>query len=552
MLALLAMVPASHGQNGVTRQPYLQLPAPTAITVRWRTQSEERGRVWYGSEPGMLLSFVEEASSKTEHEVRITGLQPNTRYYYGVGNVDGIHSGNDAGTHFRTAPETGRATPTRIWAFGDAGRGNEGQLLTRDAYYAFPGAQETDILLLLGDNAYDTGEDWEYQERLFNVYDAMMRKVHTWPAIGNHETVFLATHDPERPHYRNFSLPMAAECGGTPSGTEQWYSFDHGNIHFICLDSMTANRGPNGAMAAWLAADIASTNARWIIAYWHHPPYTLAGYNSDFDWFEGAEMRKNIVPILEANGVDLVLGGHDHIYERSWFMSGHYGPSTSFIQSMKKNPGLGRPGSAEGPYIKNVNVTESNQGTVYIVAGAAATVYAGPFPHPALPVGTNELGTGVIDIQGNQLNFSYLTHQGLIADTFTIIKPYGTTDTDADGLPNDYEVEYGLDPANPADGPLDSDGDGSANSAEFLGGTDPQNAASRLSTALEQAGGAYRVRFPSRPGYLYTVQRSDTIPSNQWTDIASDLPGTGQEITVSDPSPGQDGKRFYRVQVRAR
>ena len=56
---------------------------------------------------------------------------------------------------------------------------------------------------------------------------------------------------------------------------EEYYSFDYANIHFICLDSMTQSRATNGPMANWLRADLAATTNQWIIAYWHHPPYTL-------------------------------------------------------------------------------------------------------------------------------------------------------------------------------------------------------------------------------------------------------------------------------------
>src|SRR5678815_2311931 len=103
--------------------------------MRWRTNLAHIGRVWYGSAPGALTSFVNETASVTDHEVRLTGLAPNTRYYYGVGTDGGLLAGGDAKSFFTTSPAVGRAKNTRIWAFGDAGRGSESQFATRDAYY---------------------------------------------------------------------------------------------------------------------------------------------------------------------------------------------------------------------------------------------------------------------------------------------------------------------------------------------------------------------------------------------------------------------------------
>ena len=67
----------------------------------------------------------------------------------------------------------------------------------------------------------------------------------------------------------------------------------------------------------------------WTIVFWHHPPYTKGSHNSDSE-IELIDMRLNFVPILEAYGVDLVLCGHSHSYERSKFIDGHYGNSRTF------------------------------------------------------------------------------------------------------------------------------------------------------------------------------------------------------------------------------
>ncbi len=81
---------------------------------------------------------------------------------------------------------------------------------------------------------------------------------------------------PTGPYYDMFTLPAAGEAGGIASGTEAYYSFDYANIHFICLDSYDVDRSVDGAMLTWLEYDLVATTADWIIAFWHHPPYTKA------------------------------------------------------------------------------------------------------------------------------------------------------------------------------------------------------------------------------------------------------------------------------------
>lgn len=66
-------------------------------------------------------------------------------------------------------------------------------------------------------------------------------------------------------------------------------------------------------MFTCLSRDVAASNKEWKIAFWHHPPYTKGSHDSDFET-ELVEMRERALPILEAAGVDMVLGGHSHSY----------------------------------------------------------------------------------------------------------------------------------------------------------------------------------------------------------------------------------------------
>ena len=157
-----------------------------------------------------------------------------------------------------------------------------------------------------------------------------------WPTLGNHDGATADSATGTGPYYDIFTLPKAAQAGGIASGTEAYYSFDYGMIHFVSLESFETNRAANGAMLTWLQQDLATTTQPWLIVFFHHPPYTKGSHNSDVD-LESIEMRQNALPILEAAGVDLVLTGHSHSYERSYLIDGHYGTSSTFTQAMKKS-----------------------------------------------------------------------------------------------------------------------------------------------------------------------------------------------------------------------
>ncbi|MGE0131108.1 MAG: purple acid phosphatase family protein [Blastocatellales bacterium] len=400
----------------VTRGPYLQMSAPSSVVIRWRTNLAVNSRVGFGLSSSSLNQAVADATPATEHSVTLAGLQPNTTYYYSVGSS----TGDLAGDYFITPPAPGASKPARIWVLGDAGTADANQRAVRDAYYNFNGSRHTDLWLMLGDNAYSYGTDLEYQDAIFNVYPVTLRRSSLWPALGNHDTAGSSNPSPAIPYYRNFTLPQNAEAGGVASGTEDYYSFDYSNIHFVCLDSVTSSRAPGSPMLTWLEADLAANKQDWLIAYWHHPPYSKGSHDSDTGWTM-IEMRSNVAPILEAHGVDLVLTGHSHSYERSYLIDGHYGPSSTFNDSMKKDGGDGRP-AGSGVYRKPTLGPAAREGAVYVVAGSSGKLGGGRLNHPAMFTSLNNLGSVVLDVDGNRLDAKFIRADGTVGDNFTIIK----------------------------------------------------------------------------------------------------------------------------------
>jgi acid phosphatase type 7 len=410
----------SDGSASVTRGPYLQTGTPNSTVVRWRTNIATDSRVSYGTTQGSLTSNSDNATQTTEHEVIVSGLSPGTKYFYSVGSTSQALAGNDANYFFVTSPLAGSTIPTRIWVLGDSGTANASAQAVRNAYLTFTGSTPTNLWLMLGDNAYESGTDAEYQTAVFDMYPTVLRQSVLWPALGNHDTAQASNPPASLPYFAMFTLPTNAEAGGMASGTEKYYSFDYGNIHFICLDSMTSDRSATGPMATWLRSDLASSTRQWTIAFWHHPPYSKGSHDSDTDPIL-AEMRQNFLPILEEAGVDLVLAGHSHSYERSYLIDGHYGLSSTFTNTMKKDGGSGR-ADVSGAYTKPTLGPGSHEGAVYAVAGSSGQISGGTLNHPAMFISLNNLGSMVLDVNGNTLDAKFLRENGAIADYFRIVK----------------------------------------------------------------------------------------------------------------------------------
>ncbi len=410
----------SDGSASVTRGPYLQIGTPNSTIVRWRTNVATNSRVSFGTTQGSLTSNTDDASLTTEHEVIVSNLSPATKYFYSVGSTTQTLAGNDANHYFVTAPVAGTTAPTRIWVLGDSGTANANAQAVRNAYLSFTGTTHTNLWLMLGDNAYENGTDSEYQAAVFNMYPTILRQSVLWPALGNHDTAQSATPPASLPYFAMFTLPTAAQAGGIASGTEKYYSFDYANIHFICLDSMTSDRSANGPMATWLRADLASTTRQWTIAFWHHPPYSKGSHDSDTE-SNLVQMRQNFLPILEDAGVDLVLTGHSHSYERSFLIDGHYGVSSTFTAAMKKDGGSGRI-DGSGAYNKPTLGAGAHEGAVYAVAGSSGQISGGTLNHPAMFISLNNLGSMVLDVNGNTLDAKFLRENGAIVDHFRMVK----------------------------------------------------------------------------------------------------------------------------------
>ena len=411
------------------RAPYIQMQTPDSVNIRWLTEDNHVGILHFGLEPEHMPTVHVEAASVKNHRVRLKGLKPATKYYYQVGEIGNYHD-FDAEKHwFYTTPV--ETVATRIWVIGDSGRAGEVQNNVRDSAFnwmrenplfdegktAEKGKPMVDVWLALGDLAYTSGTNEQFQVSLFEPYEDLLSNTSLWPVYGNHD-------DRRWTYFRVFDLPENAEAGGIASDTENYYAFEYSNIHFIMLDSQSSSRLADGDMTKWLKEDLANNTKPWVVAAFHHPPYTKGSHDSDDEGDSKGrmqEMRENIVPVLEQAGVDLVLSGHSHMYERSYLMDCAYGLSEQFTSDNIVSAG------EEGKHQKYIKpaLSSAHSGTIYMVAGSSSKVDQGPLDHSANHIGLLEAGSVVIDVVDNKLSVRFINDKGLLSDEFSITKQEG-------------------------------------------------------------------------------------------------------------------------------
>jgi acid phosphatase type 7 len=157
-------------------------------------------------------------------------------------------------------------------------------------------------VLTLGDNAYPEGTAEDFAE----CYDPSWGqfKARTRPSPGNHEYHT----EGARGYFDYFG-----EAAGDPD--EGYYSFDLGAWQIVALNSNCGEGeircGPGSAQVRWLKEDLANNDEEaCTLAYFHHPLFTSGEYRP------GEERMESLWEVLYDAGVDVVLNGHDHNYQR--------------------------------------------------------------------------------------------------------------------------------------------------------------------------------------------------------------------------------------------
>lgn len=282
------------GNPELETYPYIQAVGPTHATVVWRTAGLTTGEVQFSPSGGGSEVTLESDEGRV-HEVELIGLEPATSYTYTVKRADGT-----AGGTFTTAP-AGPESSVTIGVIGDSGVGSEAQYRVAAQLAAIdPG-----LVLHTGDVVYQRGALCHYGPKFFDPYEPLLPAVPFVPVLGNHD---LKAEDGQ-PWFDTFVLPA-----NNPAGSEAYGSFDWGPVHVVLLDSELYHDGNGDDVAAqrtWLALDLEANQLPWTIVVVHRPPWSSTDDKQD------VAMRDDLAPLFEEGGVDLVLSGHAHNYERS-------------------------------------------------------------------------------------------------------------------------------------------------------------------------------------------------------------------------------------------
>lgn len=437
----LASLVASADNTSFVRAPYLQLATHESIRVVWRTSGDSTPRVRYGLSHDSLDSevpadsvltrrhpsldtvapiFKDAPLSTHQFEATISGLKPATTYYYAVYDGETRLTPADPSYHFKTHPTPGTDAPVYFWVVGDSGTGGQKQADVHSAMVNHNAAldKQLDLYIHVGDMAYGSGTNKEFNDRYFAMYEPTLRNTVCWPSMGNHEGGTSKGATGVGPYYDAYICPTNAEAGGLASGKEAYYSFDFGRVHFICLNSHDLDRRPSGEMAQWLKADLEKTQADFLVTFFHHPPYTKGSHDSDKEG-QLIEMRENIMPILESGGVDIVFTGHSHIYERSMLIDGAYHTPT-IADGVILDDGDGDP-AGDGAYRKSAGLNPHN-GVIQVVTGHGGTGVSRRGTIPLMKRIIVENGSCLISIAGDTLTAEMVNLKGDLRDTFAITK----------------------------------------------------------------------------------------------------------------------------------
>jgi 3',5'-cyclic AMP phosphodiesterase CpdA len=208
-----------------------------------------------------------------------------------------VTSANAAGS--RVSQPAAPATPLRLPVkdgsvkfaiIGDTGTGTSKQQQLADVMVRYQAAFPFNFVLMLGDNLYGTETPGDYQKKFSDVYQKLLdNKVKFYASLGNHD-------EPNERFYENFNM-----------NGKEYYRFTKGNVAFYALNSNYMDK----KQLEWLESELAKDTSEWKIAFCHHPPYSSGSkHGSD------TSLREIDEPIFVKYGVNAVLTGHDHFYER--------------------------------------------------------------------------------------------------------------------------------------------------------------------------------------------------------------------------------------------
>jgi hypothetical protein len=315
LLGLFLCAVSAHAQQ---ISPYLQTPSANSIWVSWKTTSGTESRIEFGAAQDQLTqvatgSVQQLSSNYFYHSAQITGLQPNTFYYYRVRTG----ANTSAVNRFRTQPVIGEQSGhVRVLVMGDNQiiADNRYERLVRaartklESMYAQPIESALNLVVNVGDQV-DVGTLEQYEQVHFKMSAPVSANLPIMTTVGNHEFYYDGDLALYQVHFKYEGLRYQGIAGAT---NESYYANQVGRVLFVHLNSMNAD----AAQEAWLrnvinAAD-RDTTVDWVISLIHHP-YQAEQYVGDIS----QTLRNSWMSILATTRKHVLnVGGHHHLFAR--------------------------------------------------------------------------------------------------------------------------------------------------------------------------------------------------------------------------------------------
>jgi len=290
-----------------TRGPLVGDAAADHLQILWKTPVAADTVVDFGLTPELGLT-IRGATRATSHAVTLTNLAPGTTYYYRVSSSDEGRTATVPVETFRTLKASG---PIRFVVFGDSGTGVADQFELADVIRR----QNPELVLHTGDIVYPALTSGLIDLRCFSPFGAHMRSTPYYFTAGNHDLRFDNT---PTAYLDAFCLPT-----NSVTGNARYYSFDHGDAHFVVLYqpllyfyTMTVG-DPH---YQWLTNDLATSTKPWKFLMFH-VAFNTSSYHRNDDYNRNGlpdrtELKELILPVAQRYGVQLIFTGHEHNFER--------------------------------------------------------------------------------------------------------------------------------------------------------------------------------------------------------------------------------------------
>jgi predicted phosphodiesterase len=356
----------------LTKGPFLLGVYQDRAALMWETETEGPCKLYYGRD-GKLDKYVESVPQTNQsgqeavkklffiHKVWLEDLEPGGFYDYrvtGAGFEDKIY-------RFRAVPA--KTDEVRFIVYGDSrtGPSNHRRLVKQMKKH------KVDFVVHCGDLVTKGNKYEQWGPQFFGPLRGLAETVPVYIAKGNHEG--------DSGNYEKLLVPK---------GRKNSFGFDYGPVHYFCADNVTEGL-KDDVQLNLIIADAVASDAQWKFVSYHVPSVNFGGHWSAWGYPEA-------LPGLSEAGIDFVVAGHSHMYER-------FRP-------------VAPPDGSDGSYV------------TYITSGGGGVYMHGIAPNIYHAVTKKKHHFCLFDIKGNKLTMDTIGIDGRVIDHIEVIKSSGRLD----------------------------------------------------------------------------------------------------------------------------